>query len=419
MTPLPRLEAVLARRLRGIFRKAIGSRKHPPPVVWFVPGDKGSTLAVLETPDVIVTCQLPLLRLDGPACIPWPKFAKDSGPLELENASTKPLGVPAVPREWSENDAKLLTALDEADGATAKEGSRYLLHRVQVRGKRGEIVATDTKMALIWSGWSFPFGEDVLVARTSVFGMPEFASAKAVKIGRTTTHLVIAVDAWTVFLAIDASGRFPDVQSIVPRLTTARTRLWLDPAEGEVLVTALAKLPGRTDDSSPVTLDLGNQVVLRARGEGDERATVVPLSASRVVGPSQCLTVDRRHLARACRLGCREIEFTTAEKPVAARHGALTLVWMPLPGGGVSASPKDVHTTLAAIAGQPVKSAHCEANAKSLSSSSPVASVSVSAESSPYACNSPQSRPGLFDTLIAGSNWLLSTIRLKSLNRAS
>lgn len=416
MTSVLPLDAGRLRRLRDVFRKTIGRGKHPPPVVWFIPDNAGCTIAILATPDVTLTCPLPTFHLDRPACVLWPIFAKAKGPLPLEAGGGTAPTIPELPQDWVENDTKLLTALSEADEIAASTGTRYALHRIQLRGKHGQVIATDSKLALIWSGFSLPFESDILVSRSNVFATAEFRAAKSVTVGRTATHLVVRAGEWTAFLAIDTAGRFPDVSSIVPKPGAARTRLWLDPAEAEVLTRVLPKLPGRTDDSAPVTLELGSRVVVRARGEGNERATVVPLPASQAVGPPLCLAFDRRHLTQVCRLGGREIELTAADKPAAARNGAVTLVFMPLPGGGIAGSPTDIHTTLAAIAGKPVKPTRRPSIATPVRPPSP---VPAPAASPPIPVAPSRSRAGILDTLVAGSSWLLSTIRLKSIGRAS
>jgi len=412
MPTLTPLDVRQARRLRGVFRKILPGHggRHPPPAVWFVP-DGGGTLALVVTPDVVVTAAVPGLALDRPAVVPWARFARDATPVELEGAAAAPPAVPPLPEAWADNPPGFLAALDEAARATAKEDSRYALTRVQLRGRRGEVVATDATAALVWGGWSFPFADDVLVARCGAFGTPELAAGKGVRVGRTPAHVVVRAGAWTVFLAAHAGGRFPDVVGVVPPPGAARTRLVLDPGEAAALAGGLAKLPG-TADSSPVTLDLGGRVVVRARGGDDRQATAVALPASRAEGPAVRVACDRRHLARACRLGCLAVEIAAPDKPVVARGRNTILVWVPVAGGVLDPTPGDARIGLTALGGRAARPSNRRGRTPD-----PVVPVSMPVRRTtpvpvpPAAPAAP--RPGLFDTLLAGSTWLLAAVRLR------
>ena len=104
-----------------------------------------------------------------------------------------------------------LAALHEAGRTAARDESRYALTRVQLQGKAGQILGTDGKQALIQGGWTFPFTDNILVPAIPMFGMKDVAAQADVRIGKTATHLVVTAGPWTVWLLIDAEGRFPDV----------------------------------------------------------------------------------------------------------------------------------------------------------------------------------------------------------------
>jgi hypothetical protein len=226
--------------------------------------------------------------------------------------------------------AKLLAALHEAGRTAARENGRYALSRVQIRGTRGHVIGTDGKVALVWSGVTFPFPDDLLVPAVPVFGCKPLARLEDVKIGRTVTHLVVAVGPWAVWLPADATARYPDIAGVIPR--HAPTTAVIDEEDAAALLAALPGLPGSDHAHRPVTLDAGGGVRVRAHAEGDRTAGAVrevPLGRSVCGSPAIRVALDRRVLARALALGCRTWKLTP-DKPVVAEGGAVTLVAAPL-----------------------------------------------------------------------------------------
>src|SRR5439155_18394192 len=100
--------------------------------------------------------------------------------------------------------AAFLAALYECGRTAARDSGRFALSKVQVQGKAGRVVGTDSKSALLWGGFRLPFADDVLVPAVGVFGSRELASGVGVRVGRTATHLVVATGPWAVWLPIDA-----------------------------------------------------------------------------------------------------------------------------------------------------------------------------------------------------------------------
>ena len=102
-----------------------------------------------------------------------------------------------------------VVALDEATRTTAKESSRFALSRMQLRGRPGQVVATDGKQLLIQGGFRLPWIDDVLVARISAFGLRELSEQSPVAVGRIEGHVAVRAGRWTFWLAIDPASRFP------------------------------------------------------------------------------------------------------------------------------------------------------------------------------------------------------------------
>ncbi len=119
--------------------------------------------------------------------------------------------------------ARVLVALHEAGRTSSREDGRFALSRVQVRGAKGHVVATDGKIAVMFDGFAFPFTEDVLIPAVPLFGSPEVRDEDDVRVGRTASHLIASAGDWTVWLAIAPTGKFPDVGAVIPG---TRRRPW-------------------------------------------------------------------------------------------------------------------------------------------------------------------------------------------------
>jgi len=116
--------------------------------------------------------------------------------------------IPSSP-ELSPVSEKLLPALHECGRSAARENGRFALSRVQLQGRGGRVVGTDGKIALLATGFTFPFTDDILVPALPVFASKPLLRAKDVRIGLTSTHLVIGVGPWSVRLPFDSKARYP------------------------------------------------------------------------------------------------------------------------------------------------------------------------------------------------------------------
>ena len=238
--------------------------------------------------------------------------------------------LPHPPSEWAAMPDGFLTAMDEAARTTAKESGRFTLSRIQLRGRPGQIIATDGKQLLIQGGIRFPWPDDVLVPRVPAFGLRELSAETPIAVGRTERHVAMRAGRWTFWLAIDSSSRFPDAQAVVPKPSAVTCRLFLDEADVAFLVNALPKLPGQDDDHSPITLDLGREVLVRARAQNGDAVTEVELSRSRVEGNATRLCLDRTNLRRALQMGFTDTFVCQADSPVLLRDRRRVFVFMPL-----------------------------------------------------------------------------------------
>ena len=224
-----------------------------------------------------------------------------------------------LPRpEMKAEAGRLLSALYEAARTASRENGRYALSRVQVRGAAGKVIATDGKVAVVFSGFKFPFPGDVLVPAVPLFGCPEVRAESEVRVGRTPEHLVVRAGDWTAWLAVANAGRFPDVAGVIPRRPTSS--VGFDPADVARLLARLPGLPGGDLEHRPVTLSIDGGVTARAGAE------VVTLPRSRAGGPACRVALDRLHLARLLALGCHGLGLTPGKAVVGEGDGVTVLV---------------------------------------------------------------------------------------------
>ena len=220
--------------------------------------------------------------------------------------------IPAPP-ELAPVSEKLLAALHECGRSAARENGRFALSRVQLQGRSGRVVGTDGKIALLATGCEFPFTDDVLVPALPVFGSKPLLRAKVMHIGRTSIHLIIAAGPWSVWLPFDSKARYPDVFALIPKQPPAVAHL--DHGDVVELLKVLSGLPGKDEEDSPVTIDVGSTVKIRGRDETTQDTQEVTLARSTISGPAQQLAFNRRILARALSLGCRTLK-VTPDKPL-------------------------------------------------------------------------------------------------------
>ena len=345
----------LCRAFPALARKCVSGRpRGPAPVVVFEA--KGSTLtAWAKTGDAVLVYAAPTNGDDELLVVPMAVLEAAAGsggePVELcagpklkGEARYTDRGVPkeypfdAVmpgkqhrlpdpPDDWHTVPIEFLSALYECGRTTAKDATRFALTRVQLKGKAGQVVATDGRTAFIRGWFSFPFADDLLVPALPVFGARELAGERSVRIGRTTTHLVVEAGPWRVFLPVDRTGRYPDVAGVVPR--NAPTTAVIDDRDAVELLEKLHGLPGCDADHRPVTLAVDGGVVLRAGDAKTDTGKSVRLRRSTSTGPPVRAAIDRRVLARALALGCRRVRLTP-DKPVVFEGKDTTLLTVTL-----------------------------------------------------------------------------------------
>jgi len=172
----------LIRNFRTLARKCVSGRpRGPAPAVVCEVSD--GTLAVwARTDDAVLLHTSPVRGDDDRMVVPMAVFAAVEGsgdtPVEFQvNAKLQGVAswseragprthtfdailpgkqhqLPDTPTDWHPVPVEFLSALNECGRTAGPSQTRFALSRVQVKGKAGQVVGTDSKTALIWGGLS-------------------------------------------------------------------------------------------------------------------------------------------------------------------------------------------------------------------------------------------------------------------------
>lgn len=236
------------------------------------------------------------------------------------------------PTELISMPAGFLSALNDATRCADRDVVRYALDHLQLRGRAGQIVATDGRQILRQGRFSFPWTDDLLVPALGVFGCSELAQNEPISIGRTEDWVVLRIEPWTIWLAINKIGRFPKVDDLIRPTSIASSRLSISPAEAAFVLKSLPSLPCDDQLHDPVTVELNGGVVLRARSEGQTKTTELVLTGSSYTGDAVTINTNRRFVAQALKLGFTDVLFFGPDSPALCDDGTRQYLWALLDG---------------------------------------------------------------------------------------
>jgi hypothetical protein len=330
MLILPRTSV---RAFRAVLRKCSGGRTRPftPPVLLHAENNQIALLA--STVDVAVRLIVPKAEGQGSFVMPMKALESYEGPSESVEIVGKgkgkavarwsnrglpqelaidllpPTRVPMLlelPNAWSEASEELLQAMHEAGKSTTRDAGRYSLQRIQVNGSQGKICGTDGHQALIHGGFTFPFPETLHLPALPVFGAKEFTGLP-VRCGRTESHCVFEIGPWTLWLSIDFTAKFPDLEAAVPLRKNATT-IAVSDTDAAFLLDLLPQFPGHDAEDAPITVVVRNSLIaVRGQGVKDAKPAEVFLTGSTATGPPVRVAIKRRFLLRALSLGLRKL----------------------------------------------------------------------------------------------------------------
>jgi hypothetical protein len=329
------LPSAVCRELSEVFRRLGRGRVQTEVVLEWTAGRDGLTLQAVG-PEVAIRHRTPGRRPEARGTGSLDSLAIPIGSTESNvnlgpdpRCSSKPF--PVEPKRFTPVAPGLWAALAAASGVTARDDStRFVLNRIQLRGGRQAIVASDSKQLLVQSGFVFPWSDDVLVPSSDIFAALAGRTPPETAVARTPGHVWIRSGPWTVALTIDSDGRFPDVDPLLVRAEKPGSELILAEADRVRLVREIPRLPGDRAETRSVTIDLTGPAV-RA-GELGASSASIGMTQSRVQGRRTAVACDRTYLLAALKLGFTRMSVSTADQPLVWRDERRTYLFLPLAG---------------------------------------------------------------------------------------
>ena len=308
----------------------IRAKSHDAAIEFHQPGDfAGEQFAVPF--DILKQCEgskaddVTLELIDQRVAVQW----SDGGIPQVVQVDVESTDedFPVVPSEIAANDARLVTALRDAAATADNNATRYALNCLQLQGKQGKIAATDGHQLLVQDGFEFPWADDVLIPARRVFASRELDSGEPVEVGKSDDWVCFRVGPWTLQFKVEKESRFPHVEDHVPDADSAVTTLHVSDTDAVFLSKSVTRLPSSGDFNSPVTVDLNGAVAIRAKSEEQSVPTELILSNSSRSGDVIRFNTNREFLARAMKLGFRDVRFTGPEAPAFCRDQNRQYLW--------------------------------------------------------------------------------------------
>lgn len=116
----------------------------------------------------------------------------------------------------------------------------------------------------------------------------------------------------------------------MPHVDGETPTMELGAGDREFLTENLKALPGSEDANQPVTIDLNEKGVVRAKGLSAGSTEFVLSKSRHSYGTEAHVAIDRRYLRRATQLGFTFVHLAVADTPVVCRDVYRTFVWATL-----------------------------------------------------------------------------------------
>jgi len=351
-----------------VFRRALlGSSRGPGPAVAFEAGPEGFFIRASTGDAAIayhVAGELPTEKLsvpfqfltdcegrskeavvlerqkDGKVTVQWTD-ANIPQVLQYDSVDGGKDRFPPMPKESITNGGRLLDALRDASSTADPTSARYSLGCVQLRGSRGDIIATNGRELLLQSGFELPWDDDLLVLGNAVFRSRELRSHGPITIGKTDKWVTLQSGPWIVHLAIEKERRFPRVDDHIQAPDAAKSSLCLAEPDADFLVDALKRLPCEDEVNQPVTVDLNGSAAVRASNGDETPPTELLLTGASPTGDAIRFNTNRKYFAHAVKLGFRDFHLYGPEVPAQGRDANRVYVWALLGKDGAIKPSKD------------------------------------------------------------------------------
>ena len=235
--------------------------------------------------------------------------------------------------EWLiSNDSRFGKALSQAASIADPSSTRYSLGCVRLRGRDGQIAATDGRQAYTVSGFGLPLDE-VMVPAKALSRLAFLVDCSSISVGRSANWLSLRCGVgtlrWLVDIKIQTDGRFPNIDQCMPPESSSRCLVRINDSDADYLLRHLDKLVGKSNELNPVTLDLSrnrvlgkSQVQLRFRSmdltiePSEAPITELTLDQSSYDSTPMQLAFNHHFLLNALHFGFRELNLQSGNSPI-------------------------------------------------------------------------------------------------------
>lgn len=348
---------LLARQVKTIGRHLFGAKKYALPSVQVTTGAEGLRLAACDgergfeyresapQPDCRLRAPLELFRelaANKPLPVTLAPAKRGAGVLatwqdgqtsmaqQFDLDRSREAMELLAPETFAENPPAMLRMLHEAMQTVAKDPFRYATDTVQLRGNESSVVATNGHQLLVQKGLLLGWEDDLVCHATKAFASPELPQDQPVFVGKSEKYVAVRTGPWTIYLGIERDRRYPAVDHTLWATSRAMMTWELSPGDAQFLSEHLPELPGKEDDAQPITLDLGQFIAIRARDSSGDPPTELRLRSSNFSGRPLRVSIDRRFLERAIRLGFVQVYFCGPDQSIQCASDTATFLWMPL-----------------------------------------------------------------------------------------
>jgi len=163
----------------------------------------------------------------------------------------------------------------------------------------------------------------------------------SIAVGLASGFAYFAIEDVEIYLKT-LDGVFPKVASFM-ETAPETTFLNVHRSDADFLLSKIDKLPGGTDNESPIYLSLDVAVWVRAYDQPKKTGVALELSRSTFTGKSVNVSLNRQFLRNALQFGCHKIGIDPlGDKPIICTGDDKFFVCMPLEGTEPEAEHMDV-----------------------------------------------------------------------------
>ena len=236
--------------------------------------------------------------------------------------------LPAIPGQLAEQTEAFFDCLIDAGRYVETDSARYALGMIALNGNNGTMSATDGRMLIQFTGWTFPW-DDVALIPASPITLKEFRELGKPTVGYQDQWATVKCG--NCMVQFKCPGRFPVVENIIPHETGMAAWITLSEKDAGFLLKAIDDLPFFHKDRNikPITIEVKDDTAFIRGADSDGTAVELMLTESVCHGTSAVVVIDREFIKRLLKSGCTKIGLTK-ENPILTLGENRLVVAMPL-----------------------------------------------------------------------------------------